>query len=150
MKIRSDFVTNSSSSSFIVAFKNEEDKSAQKEYMMKYHPEYANQVFEDIERKLIDASAAMEFYKDHSYWVARFEILYQTPEYRNMGYEWRRSKACEKLILKKQKELIDKFKNIVKDHSIFAVISYSDDINSELEHRIMPFVPFVIETISNH
>lgn len=150
MKIRNDFVTNSSSSSFVIAFKNEEDKNIQKEYMNKHYPNYANRVFNDIEKHLMDSDSALKFYKDHAHWIARFEILYQSPEYRNMGYEWRHSKSCEKIIAKKEKELMDEFNSILKENSIFAVISYSDDIDSELEHHIMPFVPFVMETINNH
>lgn len=149
MKYRSDFVTNSSSSSFVIAFKDEEDKRAQKEWMVKYHPEYVNQVFSDIERHIMDYDTALVYYEEHAHWIARFEILYGA-ENRYRDYEWRKSKACEKMIEKREKEILNEFKKMAKEHNIFAVVSYSDDINSELEHHIMPFVPFVIETINNH
>jgi hypothetical protein len=72
------------------------------------------------------------------------------PKYRRKDYEWRYSDEFKELQKKYIQEELEKFKNSVNHRGIFAKVTYSDDIDSELEHYIMPYMPFVYKTISNH
>ena len=64
MKSRSDFVTNSSSSSFIVAFQNKADMERQRESMLHIYSKYiVDTIFGDIERHKVTYAQAKAFVK---------------------------------------------------------------------------------------
>ena len=149
MKYRSDFVTNSSSSSFIVTFKNKADMEEQFKKMCKDYPNYAVRVFEDIKNEKITYMETLEYLEKRLQWISRWEICVM-PKYRRKDYEWRYSDEFKELQKKYIQEELEKFKNSVNHRGIFAKVTYSDDIDSELEHYIMPYMPFVYKTISNH
>ena len=149
MKYRSDFVTNSSSSSFIVTFKNKADMEEQFKKMCKDYPNYAVRVFEDIKNEKITYMETLEYLEKRLQWISRWEIC-DMPKYRRKDYEWRYSDEFKELQKKYIQEELEKFKNSVNHRGIFAKVTYSDDIDSELEHYIMPYMPFVYKTISNH
>ena len=149
MKYRSDFVTNSSSSSFIVTFKNKADMEEQFKKMCKDYPNYAVRVFEDIKNEKITYTETLEYLENRLKWISKWEIR-DLPKYRHKDYEWQYSDEFKALQKKYIEEEIEKFKKSVNHRGIFAKVTYSDHLDSELEHYIMPYMPFVYKTISNH
>ena len=152
MKYRSDFVTNSSSSSFIVSFKNKADMEEQFKKMALRYPMYAEMVFQDIQDSRQTYTETLNMIKERLGWEARYVIRYEMPEYRDKRYdlEWVKSDEFKKAEKKYIEEELEKFKNKVNHRGIFAMVTYSDHEFGELEHRVMPNMSFTVKTFSNH
>lgn len=152
MKYRNDFVTNSSSSSFIVSFKNKADMQEQFNKMAQKYPMYANIVFQDINRTKQTYTETLKKMEERLEWESYYHIRYEMPEYadKKYDYKWIDSKEFKKAQKKYIKEKLDEFKSSVNHRGIFAMVTYSDHTDSELEHYIMPNMPFTMKTFSNH
>ena len=151
MKYRSDFVTNSSSSSFIVAMKNKAEYNNMKLWMCDNYPEYAIRVFEDIETHKMTYTEALEYFKKRVTWIVRCYILYDMPEYKYKDIDWRRSDEYKQLEKKMIEEKIAEFKAKLPKRGYISVVTYGSDTGElELEQYVMPNLPFVIEVIDGH
>lgn len=152
MKYRRDFVTNSSSSSFIISFKSKKDMEEQFKKMCSNYPQYANIVFEDIKKNKKTYGEILKEYKERLEWETYYTLKYNSPEYRDKSPEWFKSdefKAIQKECIEKE---LEDFKNKVNHRGQFFKVTYSDhsDMGSELEHHIMPYMPFTVKVFSNH
>ena len=154
MKIRLDFVTNSSSSSFIVAFSNKKDMEQAKEEMLKiYSYQIVERIFSDIlSNKVTYTEARKEFkesVEDRCYYYLHYSL--RSP-YRNKPNDWFESKEYKKLEKEMIKEELAKFDNMCSHRGFFSIVNYSDNTSegSMLEHDIMPNQSFVLRVLNYH
>lgn len=153
MKIRTDFVTNSSSSSFILGFKNE--KSIVPTLLEQVPDEYIGTILRDVTKSNLTADEAIESYKEQIYWTARYEVEEQKRI--ELGSYIAASDWCDenkeeydKLTNEYVDKLASELKAKMKGLKRFAEVEYCDHSHSELEHYVVPHMEACLAVISHH
>lgn len=171
MKVRQDFVTNSSSSSFVLAFQSREDGAEKISDMTKrYGSDYVTQLLNDfmkatpIQKEMFedvimdDVRNDAEFLTDHgegnwwSYDKPTFEKKWREEHPDSSYIDYYDSEEREAEVDRRTKEIVTKILADIGDREYLVELEYEDhtDIGSALEHDILPEQEFTVRRFSHH
>lgn len=156
MKIRTDFVTNSSSSSFILAFSSEE--KVPYELLDGFPADYKEsfgRIWQDIEdAPRLTAEEVEEFIISDRQWYTRHLLRWDCVDERGMTHEEAKeyvdSPQGQEEVRELLKKLTDSAAEKMKDKNVIVMVEYGDHEHPDLEHEVMPSLNAVVTQFSHH
>lgn len=152
MKIRKGFVTNSSSSSFILGFTSEEN--IKKELEAEDLKEYFDEVLEDVMRATkLTKDEILEGYSEEIYYGTRWDLEYRLDVPYDKKFEIRETKEFQDKLNKAITDKVSELEQDMQGYSVFVEINYSDEDGlgySTLEHHVAPNMNCCLAVISHH
>lgn len=166
MKIRSDYVTNSSSSSFILSFKNEDSiyntlkeqfpKNIERGYSYRKQG-YLGQLLEEIEdsQRLTKEDIA-EIVQSERYHI-RWELEEKIQNEKGMSYSevnaFLKTKEGQRMLSDAYKKELDDIMQIIGEDEVIVQVEHGGGGEGEdgiLEHEILPNLECTVVRFSHH
>lgn len=152
MKIRKGFVTNSSSSSFILGFTSEEN--IKKELEAEDLKEYFDEVLEDVMRATkLTKDEVLKGYSKEIYYDTLWDLEYRLDVPYDKKFEIRETKEFQNKLNKAITDRVSELEEDMQGYSVFVEINYSDNdglMYSTLEHYVVPDMNCCLVAISHH
>ena len=152
MKIRKGFVTNSSSSSFILGFKSEE--SVKEELEAENLKEYFEEILRDVMKATrLDKEDVLGGYTEEIYYQTRWDVENSLHVPYGKKLEMRKTEEFQEKLNKAIADRASELEQTMEGLSVFVEISYSDNDGlrySELEHYVVPKMKCCLAAISHH
>ena len=154
MKIRTDFITNSSSSSFIIGYNSEEE--LRQVLMVELPPKYVNDVFLDIISNKENVDSALDYCIDALKRRAENDVMESLEDGIGFDTAWdfqeKHPEDFQEMVKVRENDLIEECRAKASHYSQFSVVEYADDSydGCALEHEIMPKFSRTIGIVSHH
>lgn len=152
MKIRKGFVTNSSSSSFILGFTSEEN--IKKELEAENLKEYFDEVLRDVTRGIrLTKNEILEEYSEEIYYDTLWKLENRLDVPYGKRFEIRKTKEFQDELNRAITDRMSELEEDMQGYSVFVEINYSDNdglMYSTLEHHVVPDMNCCLAAISHH
>lgn len=152
-KIRNGFVTNSSSSSFILGFKDKD--SIAKTLADDNTCGYFETIYHDcLESEKMDIETMLNNCREDIYWGAFYDLEYKLEKKMNWDeiFEFTKTDEFKKFVEEETDKRINELRKDAEGKSIFVEVEYKDHTveGSELEHDIVPYLKCCLTRFSHH